>query len=144
MRLLPGANQEYLGCDSLERPASGDLLPGIWTPDRDRKLPPWGLCDDQGGAGPLDWVEDGRLVGFGGHLGWGGALAPADRIRGPTEVPPVGVGLCEMRHPRHRDGLPGGGRCAVVHLPYGSFSGEHGTDPREGNHWPAGQTGIKF
>ena len=49
------------------------------------------------------------MAGLGGHLGWGGDSAPADRIRGPEEVPPAVVVLCAALHPGHRDGISGGG-----------------------------------
>ena len=65
--------------------------------------------------------------------------APVDHIRGPAEVPPVGVGLRATRHPGHRDGLPGDRGCVTVHVPTGPLSGVHGIDPREGNHRCTGQ-----
>ena len=52
--------------------------------------------------------ESGRLAGISGHLGWGGASEPADRMRRPTEVPPTGMSLLATRHPGHSDGLSGG------------------------------------
>ena len=140
MRLLTGANQEHLGCVSPERPVGRGLLLGLRNIDSDRKPLPWGLCGEQDGKGYLARGERERLSGFGCHLGRGGALSPAERICGPAEFLPAGVGLCAAHHPGHRDGLPGGGGCAAGHLPPGPISGGHGTDPREGNHQSAGQT----
>ena len=102
---------------------------------------PCGIRGDKRGAGPLTGGEGGRLAGFGVHFDRGGAPAPADRTRGPAKVPPAGLGLCATRHPRHWDGLPCGGEYAARHLTPGPLSGGHVTDPQEGNHQSAGQTG---
>ena len=139
--LLPGSGQEHLGHVYPERPAGGGLIPGLRTPDRDGKLLPWGICGDQGGAGPLAGGEDGWLEVFSGHIGRGEASEPVDRMRGPAEVPPSGGGLHAMRHPGHWGGLPGIEGCAAGNLPPGPLSGGHGTDPQEGYDRSANQTG---
>ena len=84
MRLLPGTNQEHPGCIFLERLAGGGLIWGIRASDCDGEPPPRGIRGFKGGEGFLAGGQSGRLVVFSGHLGWGGALAPADCIRGPT------------------------------------------------------------
>ena len=108
MNILHGSNQYILGHVSPECTAGGGLLQGICAQYCDGKPLPWGLHGFKVGAGSLDGGESGRLTGIIGHLFWGGASAPADRIHSPEEVPPAGVVLRATLHPGHRDGLPSG------------------------------------
>ena len=137
--LLPGAEQEHLGHVSPESPVGEGLLPGLRPQDSDGNPRPWGFSQDQGGAGLLAGVEGGRLAGFGGHFYQGGVSAPVERIHGPAEFPSSGVGLRETRHPRHWDGLPGGGGHAAENLPPGYLSVGHVSYTRERYHWSAVQ-----
>ena len=105
VQILPGADQRHLGGISTERPAGEGLLQGIRALDCEGEVLPRGLCGVKGGAGLLAGGEIGRLMGLSGHIGWGGASAPADCIRRPIEVPPEGVGLFATRHHRHRYGI---------------------------------------
>ena len=48
-------------------------------------------------------VEGGRMASFGGHHDQGGGKSPADRLCGPAEFPPAGMGFRAAHHPGHRD-----------------------------------------
>ena len=74
------------------------------------------------------------MAGFGGHLGWGGMSEPADRLRGPVEVPPAGVGLYAARHPGHRDGVSTSGGQAAGDITPGPLSGGNIPDTWEVDH----------
>ena len=141
MRLLPGSNQEHLCRVSPERTAVGGLLLWLRTVDRDREQLPRGIHGFKGDSVSLSRIEVGMLEGFSCHLFQGGASEPADRICGPVEVPPAGVGLHTTRHPRHRDGLPGGRVRSAGQFPAGPLSGVHITYSREGNHYYASKIG---
>ena len=65
-----------------------------------------GLRWDRGGTGYVVGVEGGGMASFGDHNCRGGGKAPADHLQKPAEVPPAGVEFREVRHPRHRDGVP--------------------------------------
>ena len=66
---------------------------------------PQGICGVKGGAGSVSGGEYCGMPVLSDQFGWGGALAPADHICGSVEVPPTGLSLFAIRHPRHRDGL---------------------------------------
>ena len=53
----------------------------------DGDMIPWGIHRDEDRASTVYGGEDCGMEGLGGYLGWVGASAPADRIRGPAEVP---------------------------------------------------------
>ena len=109
MRILLGANQEHLGHVSLGLTVVTGLLSGVRVIDRDGEPIHWGLRRDGDGVGTVAGGEDCGIEVLGGHLGWGGASAPADRIHSPEESPPSGVGLRAVCHPGHRDGISAGG-----------------------------------
>ena len=140
MRLLPGSDQERLGRVSPERTTGRGLIQEIQASYCDGEPLTQGICGVKGGAGLLAGGEGGRLAGLSGHLGWGGASAPADRIRRTAEVPPTVVGLHAMRPSGHRNGLSGGKGWVAGHLPTGPLSGGHVSDTQEGDHRSAGQT----
>ena len=73
MRLITGADQECLGCVSLELTVGGGLLLGVRDSDRDRELLPWGLCMERSRSDTVVGREDCGMAGLGDHLGWGGA-----------------------------------------------------------------------
>ena len=92
--IFPGAKQEHIGSVSMERPANSGLLPGLWPANRDRNQISRGICGGRGGAGSVVGGEGGGVDIFGGYHGQGGGQAPIDRLCGPAEVPPSGVGFC--------------------------------------------------
>ena len=107
MQIIPRSDQEHLGRVSLKLTVGRGLLLGEWYSYRDRDPLLWGICQDGGISDTVSGGEDFRLEGLDDHLGWGGALAPADRICVPTEVPSTGVGLRVVCHPRHSYGISG-------------------------------------
>ena len=122
-------------------PLGRDLLHGIQALYFYGEPLPQGIRGIKGSVDSLAGGKSGRLAVFSVHLDWGGASAPVDSICRPAEVPPERVGLCAMCHPGHRDGLPGGRRYVEGHLPRGHLSGGKDTDPPEGDHRSASQTG---
>ena len=90
----------------MERPASGRIFLGVRPANHDRRQIYRGIRVEGGGAGSVIGVESGVVAIFGGHNGRCGGQSPVDRLRGPAEVPPAGVGFCAARHPRYRDGVP--------------------------------------
>ena len=141
---LPRSDQKNPGRVSPERTAGGGILPGLQPQSSDRKFLPQGVRRHQVGAESLAGEEGRLMVGFGGHLGRGGASAPADCIHGPEEVPSAGLVLHAMRHPGHRYGLPGGGGYALGHISSVPLSGGHIIDPWEGDHQSDVQTGRDY
>ena len=109
MRLLPRADKEHHGRVSPEIASCGGLLSGVRVTGCNRYPVPLGLRWDRDSVGTVDGGEGCRMTVFGGHLGWGGASAPADRLHGLAEVPLAGVGLCAACHPGHRYSVSGGG-----------------------------------
>ena len=86
-------------------------------------------------------LEGGGMESFGGHHVQGVGQVPVDRLCGPAEVPPEGVGFCIARHPGHRDGVPSRGIFAVQRAPPVPLSGGNIPDLWESGHRPASQAG---
>ena len=139
-RLIPGTNQEHLGCVYPKRTVVRGLLLGVRVTYCDRDIIPWGVIWDGDSAGTVAGGEVWYMTWLGSQCVWGGASAPIDRKHCPAEVSPAGVGLRAARHPSHRYGVLGGGVWDVGHISPSPLSGFHVPYHRDGDHQYAGQS----
>ena len=107
-RLLPGANQKYIGRGPTECSPCGVVLQRDGDQGGDREQISWGVHQVGRGGGDLAGQESSGMGGVCGEPRGGFPQAPAVHLFRMSEVTPAGVDILSAGHLGHRRRLQPG------------------------------------